>query len=216
MKKSISTLIAAFLIASTAAFAGCDNSVADPGTPPEEVIRPQQSETASGGNAADSVEAENGSTENDSSEIGEENSNGLLVNAVSVRIGRDGETENNITMYDNSAAGTMLDYLSNSPLLFPTYTYDDEQGFVAQTVRGSYERDDEITVTDIHAGELYLLSGNQLRLYFKDVEGADITATPIGYFANSEGLTESVQKAYNDNIGDVWNVDVYFWITKLI
>ena len=61
-----------------------------------------------------------------------------------------------------------------------------------------------------------MLSGNQLCRYFKDVEGADITATPIGYFANSEGLTESVQKAYNDNIGDVWNVDVYFWITKLI
>lgn len=216
MKKSISTLIAALLIASTAAFAGCDNSVSDPGTPPEEVIRPQQSEATSGSNTADSGEAENGSTKNDNSENGEENSDGLLVNAVSVRIGRDGETENNITMYDNSAAGTMLDYLSNSPLLFPTYTYDDEQGFVAQTVRGSYERDDEITVTDIHAGELYLLSGNQLRLYFKDVEGADITATPIGYFANSEGLTEAVQKAYNDNIGDVWNVDVYFWITKLI
>ena len=207
MKKSISTLIAALLIASTAAFAGCDNSVSDPGTPPEEVIRPQQSEAASGSDTADSVEAENDSAEN---------SDGLLVNVVSVRIGRDGETENNITMYDNSAAGTMLDYLSNSPLLFPTYTYDDEQGFVAQTVRGLYERDDEVTVTDIHAGELYLLSGNQLRLYFKDVEGADITATPIGYFANSEGLTDAVQKAYNDNIGDVWNVDVYFWITKLI
>ena len=211
MKKQISALLTALLIASTAAFAGCDNSVSDPGTPPEEIIRPQQSEAASGGNTADSGEAEN-----DSSERGEENSDGLLVNAVSVRIGRDGETENNITMYDNSAVNTMLDYLSNSPLLFPTYTYDDEQGFVAQTVRGSYERDDEITVTDIHAGELYLLSGNQLRLYFKDVEGANIKATPIGYFANSEGLTEVVQKAYNDNIGDTWNVDVYFWITKLI
>ena len=207
MKKVISKLLTVLLIASTAAFAGCDNSVSDPGTPPEEIIRPQQSEAASGGNTADSVEVGNDSAEN---------SDGLLVNAVSVRIGRDGGTENNITMYDNSAAGTMLDYLSNSPLLFPTYTYDDEQGFVAQTVRGSYERDDEITVTDIHAGELYLLSGNQLRLYFKDVEGADITATPIGYFSNSEGLTEAVQKAYNDNIGDTWNVDVYFWITKLV
>lgn len=216
MKKSISTLLTIFIAVSTAAFSGCSKTADDPGNPPEEIIRPQQSETTSGGNTADSAEAENISTENDDSDSVEENPDGLLVNAVSVRIGRDGETENNITMYNNAATNTMLDYLTGSPLLFPTYNYEGEQGFVAQAVRGSYGRDDEITVTDIHAGELYLLNGNQLRLYFKDVEGADITATPVGYFSDPEGLTEAVQKAYNNNTDDVWGVDVYFWITKLI
>ena len=192
MKKVISKLMAVLLIASTAAFAGCDNSVSDPGTPPEEVIRPQQSETSDNSNS-NSGKTENISTENDRSEIGEENSDGLLIDAVSVRIGQNGKTDYSITMYDNAEANTMLDYLSGSPLLFPTYTYDVEQGFVAQTVRGSYERDDEITVTDVHAGELYLFNGSQLRFYFKDVEDANITATPIGYFVESGDLADAVQ-----------------------
>ena len=214
MKKSISTLIAALLIASTAAFAGCDNSVADPGTPPEEIIRPQQSETTSGGNTADSGEAEKVSPESDDLDSVEENSDGLLVNAVSVQIGQNGKTDYSITMYDNAEANTMLGYLSGSPLLFPTYTYDTEQGFVAQSVRGSYERDDEITVTDIHAGELYLFNGSQLRFYFKDVEGANITATPRGYFVESGDLADAVQQAYEDSYNNVWGVEVYFVITK--
>ncbi|MCH5193736.1 MAG: hypothetical protein J1F11_07225 [Oscillospiraceae bacterium] len=213
MKKVISKLMAVLLIASTAAFAGCDNSVSDPGTPPEEVIRPQQSETADNSNS-NSGEAENGSTENDSSEIGEENSDGLLVNAVSVQIGQNGKTNYSITMYDNAEANTMLGYLSGSPLLFPTYTYDTEQGFVAQTVRGSYERDDEITVTDVHAGELYLFNGSQLRFYFKDVEGANITAAPIGYFVEAGDLADAVRQAYEDSYNNVWGVEVYFVITK--
>ena len=214
MKKSISNLIAALLIASTAAFAGCDNSVSDPGTPPEEIIRPQQSEAASGGNTADSVEAENISTENDSSGNGEDDSDGLLANAVSVQIGQGGKTNYSITMDDNAEANTLLDYLSGSPLLFPAYTYDPEQGFVAQTVRGSYERDDEIDITDIHAGELYLFNGSQLRFYFKDVEGANITAAPIGYFVESGDLADAVQQAYEESEGNIWGVNVYFLITK--
>ena len=85
---------------------------------------------------------------------------------------------------------------------------------MAQSVRGSYSRDDEVTVADVKCGELYLFSGGQLRFYFKDVEGANITATPIGYYTDTEGLTEAVQEAYESNIGDVWGVDVYFIITK--
>ena len=119
-------------------------------------------------------------------------------------------------MYNNDAAATMLGYLSGSPLLFPTYTYEEEQGFVAQSVRGTYTRDDETTIVDIKAGELYLFSGGQLRFYFKDVEGANITATPIGYYNDTEGLTDAVIDAYQSNLDDVWNVDVYFLITKTI
>ena len=177
MKKSISTLIAAFLIASTAAFAGCDNSVSDPGTPPEEIIRPQQSETTSGDNNTNQAEAENDNT-GSSEEDPEENTDDLLADAVSVQIGQGGKNNYSITMYDNAEANTMLGYLSGSPLLFPTYTYDSEQGFVAQTVRGSYERDDEIDIADIHAGELYLLNGSQLRFYFKDVDAQILQLRP--------------------------------------
>lgn len=52
-------------------------------------------------------------------------------------------------MYNNGAAVTMLDYLPGSGLLFPTYTYDEKQGFVAQMVRGTYSRDDETTIADV-------------------------------------------------------------------
>ena len=100
--------------------------------------------------------------------------------------------------------------------LFPTYTYEDEQGFVAQNVRGSYTRDDETTVTDIRTGELYLFSGGQLRFYFKDVTDANITATPIGCYTDMEGLADAVMDAYQSNLGDTWGVDVYFVITKKI
>ena len=110
----------------------------------------------------------------------------------------------------------MLGYLSGSPLLFPTYTYEEEQGFVAQNVRGTYTRDDETTIADIKAGELYLFSGGQLRFYFKDVEGANIAATPIGYYTDTEGITDAVIDAYQSNLDDVWNVDVYFLITKTV
>ncbi|MDE5859711.1 MAG: hypothetical protein K2H23_04930 [Oscillospiraceae bacterium] len=140
----------------------------------------------------------------------------ILENAVYVRIGRDGEKEWSVNMYNNSASTTMLDYLSGSALLFPTYTYEEEEGFVAQSVRGSYTRDDETTISDIKAGELYLFSGGQLRFYFKDMAGANITATPVGYFADTEELAKAVQGAYEANLGDTWGVDVYFWITKTI
>ena len=119
-------------------------------------------------------------------------------------------------MYNNDAALTMLDYLSGSALLFPAYTYDEEGGFVAQNVRGNYTRDDEQTIPDVKTGELYLFSGGQLRFYFKDMEGANITATPIGYYTDVEGLTEAVQEAYTSNMDDTWGVDVYFWITKTL
>lgn len=141
---------------------------------------------------------------------------GLVENAISVRIGRDGTKEWNVNMYDNDAAVTMLDYLSGSALLFPTYTYDEEEGFVAQSVRGNYTREDEQKIADVKAGELYLFSGGQLRLYFKDMEGADITATPVGYYTDVDGLTEAVQDAYESNLDDTWGVDVYFLITKTL
>ena len=210
MKRFVALILALLLAVSLVALAGCSSQTEDPGKPPENVINPGNSGDASSNN-------------NNSTGTSTPNGNGgtayngdVLENAVSVRIGQ-GESKNwSVNMYNNAAAATMLNYLSGSPLLFPTYTYEEEAGFVAQNVRGSYTRDDETTITDIKAGELYLFSGGQLRFYFKDVAGANITATPIGYYADTEGLTDAVIDAYQSNIGDVWGVDVYFQITKTI
>ena len=191
MKRLTSWLMALLLIVCAVALAGCGAKTEDPGPPPEEIINP-------GGGAAN----ENNGTD------------GVLENAVTVRIGQRSQKDWSIDMYDNDAAATMLGYLSSSGLLFPTYTYEEEQGFVAQSVRGSYTKDGETTIADVKAGELYLFSGGQLRFYFKDVGGANITATPIGYYTDTEGLAEAVIDAYESNQGDVWGVDVYFVITK--
>ena len=206
MKKFTPLITVLLLILSMAAFTGCGSQTKDPGSPPADVINPDNSEDTS---AENSVGAD---TQNENDAPSEESD--ILENAVSVRIGRDGKTDWSIDMYDNDAAETMLGYLSDSGLLFPTYTYDGEQGFVAQTVRGNYTRDDETTVADVRTGELYLFSGGQLRFYFKDIEGANITATPVGYYTDTKGLTEAVQEAYESNKDDVWGVDVYFVITK--
>lgn len=208
MKKISTWITALLLIVSMAAFTGCGSQTEDPGPPPADIINPDNSEDTT---AEDSI-GDDAQNVND----GTSDENDILENAVSVRIGRDGQTEWLIDMYNNAAAETMLGYLSGSGLLFPTYTYDEEQGFVAQNVRGNYSRDDDETIGDIQAGDLYLFGDGQLRLYFKDVEGADITATPVGYFAETEGLAETVQEAYESNRDDVWGVDVYFIITKKI
>ena len=191
MKRITALIMATLLIVYAAALAGCGAKADDPGPPPEEIINP------SGGAAG-----ENHGTD------------GVLENAVTVRIGQRSQKDWFIDMYDNDAAATMLGYLSSSGLLFPTYTYEEEQGFVAQNVRGSYTKDDETTIADVKAGELYLFSGGQLRFYFKDVDGANITATPIGYYTDTEGLAEAVRDAYEAELGNVWGVDVYFVITK--
>lgn len=176
---------------------GCGADTVNPGEPPAEVVN--------GGN-----------TVMDDAESGDIYEGEILTHAISVRIGRDGTEEWNVDMYHNDAALTMLDYLSDSAMLFPTYTYDEDGGFVAQSVRGNYTRDGEQTITDVKTGELYLLNGGQLRFYFKDMEGANITATPIGYYTDVEGLAEAVQGAYTSNLDDTWGVDVYFWITKTL
>ena len=198
MKKVI-VLMTALLAVGMLALTGCDSQAENPGTPPPDVINPGSGTGSSqSGNSGTTYEGD------------------VLENAVSVRIGRDGRKDWPVDMYNNDAAVTMLGYLSGSGLLFPTYTYEEEQGFVAQNVRGSYTRDDETTVADVKAGELYLFSGGQLRFYFKDAEGVNITATPVGRFADMDGLTEAVMEAYESNLGDTWGVDVYFVITKNI
>ena len=191
-----------------AAFTGCGSQTEDPDPPPADVINPGNSGNTSAKNSAED------DTQSKSEETLDESD--VLENAVSVRIGRDGETEWSTDMYNNDAAKTMLGYLSDSGLLFPTYTYNEEEGFVAQNVRGNYSRDDKTTVADVKTGELYLFSGGQLRFYFKDIEGANITATPVGYYTVTEGLTDAVQEAYTSNLDDTWGVDVYFVITKNI
>ncbi len=193
-------------------FTGCGSEAEDPGEPPASIIKGEETENESLGNDA-------GQTENSAEAVansGDVQEGEILKNAISVRIGRDSETEWDVDMYHNDASLTMLDYLSGSALLFPTYTYDEEGGFVAQNVRGNYTREDEQTIADVKTGELYLFSGGQLRFYFQDMEGVDITATPIGYYTDTEGLTEAVQEAYTSNLDDSWGVDVYFWITKTL
>lgn len=197
MKKFVALMLVLML---ALGMTGCSSRAEDPGSPPENVINPDN-------NAENSTQTENSGTAYDGD---------ILENAVSVRIGRDGEKEWSVNMYNNAASTTMLTYLSDSALLFPTYTYEEEESFVAQSVRGSYTRDDETTISDIKASELYLFSGGQLRFYFKDMAGANITATPVGYFADTEELAKAVQGAYEANLGDTWGVDVYFWLTKTI
>ena len=198
MKKFVAWIMVLSLAAGIVSLTGCASSQPeDPGAPPAEVINPD-GETAQGESAGSGYDGD------------------ILENAVTVRIGQGESKDWSINMYNNDAAATMLGYLSGSPLLFPTYTYEEEQGFVAQNVRGSYSRDDEVTVADVKCGELYLFSGGQLRFYFKDMEGANITATPIGYYTVTDGLTEAVIDAYESNLNDVWGVDVYFVITKNI
>ncbi len=197
-------LLSAVLVISLCAFAltGCQSKPKDPGTPPENVIHPGTSDSV------ETEEQENISTDT-SGGTGE-----LIENAITVRIGQESDDDLSVNMYDNAAANTMMGYLSDSALLFPTYTYDEEAGFVGQNVRGSYTRDDEVTVADVKCGELYLFSGGQLRLYFKDVPGANITATPVGIFADSSVVNEAVTTAYANNRDDIWGVEVYFLITK--
>lgn len=72
-------------------------------------------------------------------------------------------------------------------------TYDGETGYVGQNIRGTYTRDDETEITDIHTGELYLFGDGQLRLYFKDVEGANILATPVGCVADTSTVLNQIE-----------------------
>ena len=207
MKKMTMWVWALLLVCSIALLSGCGGRAEDPGEPPAEVVNPGQSSEDTNSDSNPSEESDAGNAD-DSDEV--------LENAISVRIGRDGAKEWGVNMYNNDAALTMLDYLSGSALLFPAYTYDEEEGFVAQNVRGNYTRDDEQEIADVKVGELYLFSGGQLRFYFKDMEGVNITATPVGYYTDVEGLTETVQEAYKSNLDDTWGVDVYFWITKTL
>ena len=207
MKKMTMRVLALLLLCNVALLSGCGGKAENPGEPPAEVVNPVRSSEDTNLDSNPSEESESGNAD-DSGEV--------LENAISVRIGRDGTKEWNVNMYNNDAALTMLDYLSGSALLFPTYTYEEEEGFVAQNVRGNYTRDDEQEIADVKVGELYLFSGGQLRFYFKDMEGVNITATPVGYYTDIDGLTEDVQEAYESNLGDTWGVDVYFWITKIL
>ncbi len=218
MKKNKLIILTVAITFGLTVLSGCGADTADLGEPPAEVVNGGSIDT-------EDINPEDADEENKSVQAGGNDGmdvaegadayeSEILANAISVRIGRDGTEEWNVDMYHNDAALTMLDYLSDSALLFPTYTYDEDGGFVAQSVRGNYTRDDEQTITDVKTGELYLLNGGQLRFYFKDMEGANITATPIGYYTDVEGLAEAVQGAYTSNLDDTWGVDVYFWITK--
>lgn len=137
-----------------------------------------------------------------------------VKNAVTAQIGLNDDQAHSIILYDNDAAMSLLYYLGPGEVRFPAYTYEEQGGFVAQHVRGEYTRDAEMTVTNVHAGEIYLFSDNLLRLYFKDVPGANIVATPVGFFADLGVVEKEVPQAYQENLGDVWGVSVYFVIER--
>lgn len=185
------------LLVGVLAFAGCSQREVNREEPPEEVLHPQEEST--------SESSEQGSA-------GQEG--GTLEGAVAVKIGLEDDTQYLVDMYNNKQVQTMLGYLSDSEMRFPTYTYEESEGYVAQNIRGNYSRDDEVTVSDIYAGELYLFSDGQLRMYFKDVKGADIQATPVGRFADCDDITKKVEDAYKANRDDSWGVEVYFLLTK--
>ena len=191
MKKLLKLSLCAVMLLSLMFMTGCASSEA-PATPPPEVLHPDGASAETGAYTA-----------------------AMLEGAVTVRIGHEGVIEWPVDMFDNDAVHTMLNYVSGS-LLFPTYTYEVDPGFVAQRISGSYSREDEVLIPDIQAGELYLFSGNQLRLYFMDVPGANITATPVGRFQalENESITDTVINSYNANRDDYWGVDVYFIITN--
>lgn len=188
------------LLVGVLAFAGCSQREENREEPPEEVLHPQEESTES-----TSESSEQGSA-------GQEG--GTLEGAVAVKIGLEDDTQYLVDMYNNKQVQTMLGYLSDSEMRFPTYTFEESEGYVAQNIRGNYSRDDEVTVSDIYAGELYLFSDGQLRMYFKDVKGADIQATPVGRFADCDDITKKVEDAYKANRDDSWGVEVYFLLTK--
>ena len=146
MKKNKLKTMAAIFVLGVSVLAGCGAKTEDPGEPPAEVINGQSTDVKN-----NSVQVEN-STNMEEKDKGDMPEDKVLANAISVRIGREGIAEWNVDMYNNDAALTMLDYLSGSALLFPTYTYNEEGGFVAQSVRGSYTRDDEQTIADVKTG----------------------------------------------------------------
>ena len=200
MKKTM-VLLMALLMTFSVVLSGCGSKTEDPGPPPEDVINP-------GGTSGD------GSTETNG-DSGNVYDGEILEGAIQVSVGQSGDKVYTVDMYNNAAVNTMLGYLS-STLLFPSTEYDEEQGFAAHNIRGTYTQDDEITVTDIKAGEIYLFTGGQLRLYFKDIAGANITATPVGYFTETDNLAETVIADHEANVDDPWGVEVYFSIRKMI
>lgn len=200
IKKRIrGVLVITIMVASLSA---CGKSDADPGAPPLEVIQ--------GSSASPQDNTSEDQIAGDEDFTGE-----IITSAVGVKIGSSGE-QLSVDMYNNAASNIMLDYLSASEMRFPGYTYSDEESYVAQHVRGNYTRDDEIEIADVQAGDMYLFSDGQLRLYFRDMQGVNIKATPIGYFQDRSNIEKYVTEDYAANRDDSWGVEVYFMITKLI
>lgn len=203
MKKKAISLVMILMVFCLVSLTGCSSGeTKDPGAPPKEVIQ----------SGDDKDRPENTDSGKDDADVS--SGEGMKKAAVTAKIGRSGGEAYDVDMYGNAAVDTMLGYLSGDEMMFPTYTYEEDAGFVAQDIRGNYTDQDETEVTDIKKGELYLFDGGQLRLYFKDVKGANITATPIGYFADAPDIEKLVTAAHDENEDDTWGVEVYFRLTK--
>lgn len=86
----------------------------DPGTPPSDVLNQDDAD-------------------NSESEISYDGT--PMENAVTIQIGQGSSTERAITMFNNAAVHTMLDYLSDGETLFPAQIYEAEEGFAARIFR---------------------------------------------------------------------------------
>lgn len=215
MKKRVLKMLAMAMCIGALVLTGCGQGDRHIEEPPEEVLRPDSTGNPAAGEKTPNskpTESGNAESENTISESTASYDGEVLENVISTKIGLNNKTSYSIHVYNNAAVETILGYLSSSEMRFPTYTYNEETGYVAQHIRGNYTRDAEIDVDTIHSGELYLFGDGQLRLYFKDIENAGISATPIGYFADD--ISGLVEAAYAENRDDSWGVDVYFLIKK--
>ena len=129
----------------TAAGCAADKKVAE--EPPQAVLHPENA-----GNAADnSSSAANIQSAGTGGTWQAPYDGTVRSGAVTAKIGLNDDTEYTIDMYNTAAADTILGYLTESEMRFPTYTYSEAGGYVAQNIRGTYTRDDEQDIGEIHA-----------------------------------------------------------------
>ncbi len=103
---------------------GCGKEEKEIKEPPKEVLQPEDASDKSS-------ELNNESKDKDNKNSTKE----ILEQAVTINIGLNNDKDYTIDMYNNDAATTILGYLSDSKMRFPTYTYEEDGGYVEQNIR---------------------------------------------------------------------------------